>query len=74
MTPHDEVTALFRDVVLVLGGVFALHPTSDQTIRLLAQGLRRAYQRARARKPRPPAAPSAHPALARLLRSARRSR
>ena len=66
---HDDVTRLFRDVVLVLGGVFAVEGTDDRTIRRVATGLERVYQRARhqprAPKPSPPLAP--HPAIAALL-------
>lgn len=66
---QDDVTRLFRDVVLVLGGVFAVEGTDDRTIRRVATGLERVYQRARhpprAPKPSPPLAP--HPAIAALL-------
>jgi hypothetical protein len=67
---QDDVTRLFRDVVLVLGGVFAVEGTDDRTIRRVAAGLERVYERAR-RKPQPPtpkASLAPHPAIAALLR------
>ena len=66
---QDDVARLFRDVVLVLGGVFAVEGTDDRTIRRVATGLERVYQRARhqpqASKPTPRLTP--HPAIAALL-------
>ena len=66
---QDDVARLFRDVVLVLGGVFAVEGTDDRTIRRVATGLERVYQRARCkgREPRPRAAMAPHPAIAALL-------
>ncbi len=69
-SPRDPVALLFRDVVLVLGGVFAVRGTDDETVRRVAGGLDRAYRRARGG----PAAPATrtklapHPAIAALLR------
>jgi len=67
---QDDVTRLFREVVLVLGGVFAVEGTDDRTVRRVATGLERVYQRARHQpqvpKPNAPLAP--HPAIAALLR------
>jgi len=68
-TESGALIALFREVVLVLGGVFAVRGTDDETVRQVAAGLERAWRRARS-KARPsgdgPAAP--HPAIAALLR------
>jgi hypothetical protein len=66
----DALARLFRDVVLVLGGVFAVEGTDDRTIRRVAAGLERVYERARretAPNPKRPAL-SPHPAIAGLLR------
>jgi len=72
---HDELAELFRDVVLVLGGVFAVRKTDDETICRVARGLDSAYRRARAKHsgltppaagPDPALAP--HPAIFGLLR------
>lgn len=68
---RDPVADLFREVVLVLGGVFAARGTDDETIRQLARGLERVYRRAREK-----AAPATgggpghapHPAITGLLR------
>lgn len=68
---RDELAALFRDVVLVLGGVFAVQGTDDETIRRIARGLERAYRRARSEPRRPTASTpkmTPHPAIAALLR------
>lgn len=70
-TQHDELATLFRDVVLVLGGVFAVQGTDDETIRRVAGGLERVYRRARQGSQRSAAsAPrlTPHPAIAELLR------
>ncbi len=68
--PRDPLASLFRDVVLVLGGVFAVRGTDDETIRRIARGLERAYHRARGadaeRASTTTLAP--HPAIAALLR------
>ena len=69
--PRDPLAALFRDVVLVLGGVFAVRGTDDETVRRVAAGLERAWRRARggagrSAPPVPNLAP--HPAIAALLR------
>lgn len=68
--PRDPLASLFRDVVLVLGGVFAVRGTDDETIRRVAGGLDRAYRRARgaAAKPAPTTNLAPHPAIAALLR------
>ncbi len=68
-TESGALTALFREVVLVLGGVFAVRATDDETVRQVAAGLERAWRRAQS-KARPtsdgPTVP--HPAIAALLR------
>jgi len=68
--PRDPLASLFREVVLVIGGVFAVRGTDDETIRRVAGGLERAYRRARGlpvdRTTRTTPAP--HPAIAALLR------
>ena len=68
-TEGGALTALFREVVLVLGGVFAVRATDDETVRQVAAGLERAWRRAQS-KARPtsdgPTVP--HPAIAALLR------
>ena len=66
----DDVAQLFREVLLVLGGAFAVEGTDDRTVRRVAAGLERVYQRAR-HPPNPkgqPAGLAPHPAIARLLR------
>ena len=68
--PIDPLASLFRDVVLVLGGVFAVRGTDDETVRRVARGLDRAYRRARG-LPGQPASDTTlapHPAIAALLR------
>ncbi len=67
---RDPLASLFRDVVLVLGGVFAVRGTDDETVRRVARGLDRAWRRARG-VPSDSAAPTTltpHPAIAELLR------
>jgi len=68
-TESDAAAALFRETVLVLGGVFAVRGTDDETICQVAAGLDRAWRRARNRKAGPHAANRAtkHPAIAALL-------
>lgn len=66
---RDPLASLFRDVVLVLGGVFAVRGTDDETIRRVATGLESAYRRARrdqAQARRRALVP--HPAIEALLR------
>jgi hypothetical protein len=67
---RDPLASLFRDVVLVLGGVFAVRGTDDETVRRVAQGLDRAYRRARGipADPAPHTTLAPHPAIAALLR------
>lgn len=70
---NEPVSQLFREVVLVLGGVFAVRGTDDETICQIARGLERAYRRARrasAPDSHATAKPSLspHPAIAGLLR------
>ena len=62
---RDDLTRLFRDVVLVLGGVFAMEGTDDRTISRVATGLERVYERAcrKGREPRANAAMVPHPAI-----------
>lgn len=43
----ERLGQFFREVVFVLGGVFAVRRTDDETIRQVAQGLERIYRRAR---------------------------
>jgi hypothetical protein len=71
----DEISRLFREVVLVLGGVFAVRGTDDETICQTARGLERAYLRAIRRRsaaaagtPAGPPGAVPHPAIAGLLR------
>ena len=66
---EDEVARLFREVVLVLGGVFAVQGTDDETIRRVAVGLEGAYRRARSRDPQATrhARRAPHPAIVALL-------
>ncbi len=73
--PTDELSELFRDVVLVLGGVFAVRKTDDETVCQIARGLDCAYRRARGKRsgrtaPLPHRAPdlAPHPAIEGLLR------
>lgn len=44
---QDKMTAFFREVVLVLGGVFAVQGVDDETVQRAADGLERAWRRAR---------------------------
>lgn len=68
--PRDPLASLFRDVVLVLGGVFAVRGTDDETVRRVARGLDRAYRRARGipAEPVPTTTLAPHPDIAALLR------
>ena len=69
----ERLDQLFRDVVLVLGGVFAVRGTDDETIRQVARGLERVFRRTRARNtdparaPAPPRYATPHPAILDLL-------
>ncbi|PID38739.1 MAG: hypothetical protein CSB49_04035 [Proteobacteria bacterium] len=67
---RDDQARLFREVVLVLGGVFAVQKTDDETIRRVAAGLERVYRRARQnqRSTTSSQALAPHPAIAGLLR------
>lgn len=70
---RDGLAALFRDTVLVLGGVFAVRGTDDETIHQVARGLESAYRRAcratrNAEPERTALRLAPHPAMARLLR------
>ena len=70
-TPRDQLAVLFRDVVLILGGVFAVQGTDDETIERVAKGLECAYRRARGRTDRPASTGpnlAPHPAISALLR------
>lgn len=70
----DPVAQLFRDVVLVLSGVFAIRGTDDETICQVARGLERVYRRARGRTGKagggatPSGGTAPHPAVLGLLR------
>ena len=68
--PRDPLASLFREVVLVLGGVFAVRGTDDETVRRVARGLGRAWRRARgvSADPAAPTTLAPHPAIAELLR------
>lgn len=67
---RDDQARLFREVVLVLGGVFAVQGTDDETISRVAAGLERVYRRARhnQRHTNASQALAPHPAIAALLR------
>ena len=66
---HNALASLFREIVLVLGGVFAVRGTDDETVRRIASGLSRAWRRARGASTEPTPKPLApHPAIAELLR------
>ena len=68
-TENGALTALFREVVLVLGGVFAVRGTDDETVRQVAAGLERAWRRARDNAhPTTDGRAVPHPAIAALLR------
>jgi len=71
MPLRDPLASLFREIVLVLGGIFAVRGTDDETIRRVARGLERAWLRARGvpAEPTPRTLPP-HPAIAALLRLA----
>ena len=67
---RDDVDALFQEVVLVLGGVFAVLQTDDETIWRVARGLTCVYGRIHQRRAKAAgrdAALSPHPAIAMLL-------
>ncbi len=68
--PRDPLASLFREIVLVLGGVFAVRGTDAETVRRAARGLDRAYRRARGLPGQPASSPTLapHPAIAALLR------
>ena len=67
---RDDQARLFREVVLVLGGVFAVQGTDDETVRRVAAGLERVYRRTRQnhRVTTTSQALAPHPAIAALLR------
>lgn len=68
-TEGGALTALFREVVLVLGGVFAVRGTDDETVRQVAAGLEWAWRRARSKtRSNTDGRPAPHPAIAALLR------
>jgi hypothetical protein len=70
-----HIDNLFREVVLVLGGAFAIRGTDSETIWRVARGLERVYRRARKRvddAPAPRRDPfQPHPGLVRLLQLTR---
>jgi len=71
MPLRDPLASLFREIVLVLGGIFAVRGTDDETIRRVARGLERAWLRARGVPAEPtPRTLAPHPAIAALLRLA----
>jgi hypothetical protein len=74
-TPKDELAELFHDIVLALGGVFAVRGVDDLTVRQAAAGLERTYLRARSKRRQSGGnardGQARHPAIARLLRLTR---
>ena len=69
---RDPLAALFRDIVLTLGGVVATGDLDDETIERIAPGFESAYRRAQAladrrRRPSPATRARRHPAIVRLL-------
>lgn len=67
--PRDQIASLFREIVLVLGGVFAVKRTDDETVRRVAHGLYRAWRRARGIPGElTPQTITPHPVIADLLR------
>lgn len=67
-----EQDRFFREIVLCLGGIFAVHGCDDVLVRQVARSLEQLYERARARRVQPPhaprrAPPSPHPAIEALL-------
>lgn len=73
--PMEPLTGLFREIVLVLGGVFAAQETDDQTVRQVAEGLIPVWHRIRSRKNRAAGESRMvpHPAIAQLLRLTQQS-
>lgn len=67
---NDPLATLFREVVLVLGGVFAVRGTDDETMRQVAAGIERTWRRARRSQGQLHASGrlAPHPAIAALLR------
>ena len=67
---REPLALLFRDVVLVLGGVFAARGTDAETVRRVARGLDRVYRRARGIPTETTTTPNLapHPEIAALLR------
>ena len=70
---NNPLAMVFRDIVLVLGGVFAVRGTDDETIRRVARGLEKIYRRTftadnpiKDMEDKPMLTP--HPELAQLLR------
>lgn len=63
----DRLAQFFQEVLLVLGGVFALQPTNDATVWQVTRGLEHAYRRARRQTATPNRRTAAHPAISRLL-------
>jgi hypothetical protein len=69
---RDPLAEMFREVVLVLGGVFAHRGTDDGTVCQIARGLHRVYRRAQSRtegsgRAQVLPALSPHPAIVGLL-------
>lgn len=64
------ISSFFREIVLILGGNFAIDGTDEQTVERVAAGLERAYRRALQKAGPEPRRDSLepHPAIASLLR------
>lgn len=69
MENFAEVKQVLQEVVLVLGGVFAVHVTDDAAIRQVADGIENVYERAMTRRQKARlSARTPHPAFEQLLR------
>lgn len=69
MENFAEVKQVLQEVVLVLGGVFAVHVTDDAAMRQVADGIENVYERAMTRRRRARlSARRPHPAFEQLLR------
>lgn len=67
---RSAMAQLFREIVLVLGGVFAVHGTDTEMVEQVARGLESVYRRAshaHQEKSTPRCRLSPHPAIAKLL-------
>ncbi len=64
----SKMSNLFREIVLVLGGVVAQHDVSDEAVAQMAAGLERVYRRAAAAHT-PHGLAEPHPAFVKLLQT-----